>query len=197
MSPFLPLARSPGERSVNRKLPKYFTYNEIKKLLSYRLKTDDPNAYYLTTFLWRTGVRVSEALAVKVEDIDFSNHLIRIFTLKRKDGHVRYIPFSGEFSGLTLAWIQKHNLITNDKLFSISRKTAYNWIATACIKAGINDGRAHPQTLRHSFAVNLLSQNFPTSVLKELLGHATLSQTLIYTQLVDTDPLKLFKSLKF
>ncbi|MBP2652950.1 MAG: putative integrase [Firmicutes bacterium] len=197
MSPFLPQARSPGESSGSRKLPKYFTYSEIKKLLSHRLKTDDPNAYYLTTFLWRTGVRVSEALAVKVGDINFVDHSIRILTLKRKDGHVRYIPFNGEFSGLTLAWIQKHNLVATDKLFSISRKTAYNWIATACIKAGINDGRAHPQTLRHSFAVNLLSQNFPTSILKELLGHATLSQTLIYTQLVDTDPLKLFKGLKF
>ncbi len=75
----------------SKNLPKYFTADEIRQILSEELRQKDYKVYFLCLFLWNTGVRVSEALSVNVENIDLMGKVLRVKTLKRKD-HVRIIP---------------------------------------------------------------------------------------------------------
>lgn len=178
-------------------LPKYFTRREMNQILSYSLKLRQPETYFLVSFLWRTGVRVSEALAATAADIDPVRSAIHVRTLRRRDGHIRIIPLQSDFAAEVTQWIACRNILTTDRLFNITRKTAYNWVLHACRLAGLDDGRAHPQTIRHSFAVNLLSQGLPITTLQDLLGHADLGKTLIYTRLIEKDNPTLLDTIHF
>ena len=181
----------------SRIIPQYFTREEIHQILSSDLKQKKPIIYFLIDFFWRTGVRVSEATAIVVDDIDFKDYTIRIRSLRRRNTHVRFIPFTADFANEIATVIRRRQLTLSDKLFPISRKTAYNWVVSACRNANFIDDRAHPQTLRHSFAVNLLSQGMPLTFIQECLGHQDLAETLVYTWIVNLNPRKLFNSLQF
>ncbi|MDR3563246.1 MAG: site-specific integrase [Negativicutes bacterium] len=179
------------------RLPRYFTADEIRAILAHCSSARKVDIYFLVNLLWRTGIRVSEAIALVAADIDPATHQIQIRSLRRRDGHVRVIPLHTDFSTEINDWIGQKQLADSDRLFPVTRKTAYNWVAWACRQAGFTDGRAHPQILRHSFAVNLLAQGMPVTIVQEFLGHTDLAETLIYTRLVHIDPRKLFESLTF
>lgn len=177
-------------------LPKYFTNNEVRMILCDGLHDKRYNAYFLCLFLWRTGCRISEALKVTVADLDMMNKVVRIHTLKRKN-HVRFVPLQTEFIGEIAIWINQHQLGRADKLFPIDRKTGYNWVSAACENAYAGDERNHPHTLRHSFAVNCLTQGVPITTVQNWLGHADLGKTLIYTQLVAADTRVFMEGVRF
>jgi site-specific recombinase XerD len=182
--------------SMNQSLPKYFTKDEIHMILSERLKSTEPKAFFLTLLLWRTGLRISECLSIKVADIDFANHILIVKTLKRIN-HYRTIPLQSDLLGIIAIHINSNNLKRNDSLLSITRKTGYNWIEHACKIAGYDDERCHPHTLRHSYAVNCISQHVPITVVQELLGHADITKTLIYTKILGNDASKFLDSVVF
>lgn len=173
-------------RIFNKSLPKYFTADEARMILSDFLKQEDYDAYFLSLFLWNTGLRVSEALSVTISDIDLMGKALRVVTLKRK-GHMRVIPLQNGFVGEIALWVNVKGLKKGEPVFSISRKTAYNYVNHACHVAGITDSRAHPHTWRHTFAVNCIVQNVPITVLREWLGHRDITKTLIYTQILAQD----------
>lgn len=173
-------------RIFNRQLPKYFTADEVRMILSDDLKARDYDAYFMSLFLWNTGTRISEALAVTVSDIDLIGKALRITTLKRK-GHIRVLPIQNGFIGELALWINVKGLKRGDKLFQISRKTAYNFVKYACQEAGIDDSRCHPHTFRHAFCVNCIMQGVPVTVLRDWVGHRDITKTLIYTQILAQD----------
>lgn len=177
-------------------LPKYYNAREMKMILCDGLRDKQYNAFFLCLFLWRTGCRISEALNVTVADLDLTNKVVRVHTLKRK-GHVRFIPLQTEFIGEIAIWINQQRLGRADKLFDIDRKTGYNWVAYACKNAFTGDERNHPHTFRHSFAVNCLTQGVPITTVQNWLGHADLGKTLIYTQLVAADTRVFMDGIKF
>ena len=84
--------------AFNKPLPKYFSQDEVKQLLSEELRREDYTAWFLCQFLWNTGVRVSEALSVKIEHVDLLGKALRVQTLKRHN-HVRFIPLQNGFVG--------------------------------------------------------------------------------------------------
>ncbi len=183
-------------RIYNRNLPKYFTADEAHLILSDYLKGQDYDSYFLSLFLWNTGTRISEALSVTVADIDLIGKAVRIVTLKRK-GHIRVLPIQNGFIGELALWINVKGLKRGDRLFQISRKTAYNYVQYACEVAGITDERAHPHTWRHAFAVNCIIQGVPVTVLREWLGHRDITKTLIYTQIVGQDTRAFMEGVRF
>lgn len=189
-----------GSKAVSRvfstKLPKYFNSDEVRMILSDKLKQEDYDAYFLCLFLWNTGVRISEALSVKPDDIDLMAKALRVRTLKRT-GHVRVLPIQNSFIGEIALWINLKGIKRGDYLFQISRKTAYNYVRNACCFAGITDDRGHPHTLRHSFAVNCIVQQVPVTVLKEWLGHRDIMKTLIYTQILAHDTKVFMDNVRF
>lgn len=180
-----------------KKLPRYFTREEIHRILTCCFENRKTDIYFLISFLWCTGVRVSEATSLRVEDVDLVDRVVEVRSLRRRDGHVRYIPIKADFAAEITVWLQRKQLKAGDRLFPITRKTAYNWVVWACRESGFNDDRTHPQAFRHSFAVNLLAQGIPITLVQECLGHRDLSETLIYAKIVDSNPRMLFNHVKF
>jgi len=177
-------------------LPKYFTFEEMKRVLTPELKEKDYKTYFLILFLWNTGTRISEALSIKIKDVDFASAVLPVRTLKRRD-HYRSIPLQTSFLGELVCYINSHGLRRDDPLFPVTRRTAHNWIQSACLRAGLNDERAHAHTFRHSFAVNCISQGVPVVVLKEILGHRDINKTLTYTKILATDYRRFLDAVSF
>lgn len=183
-------------RTFSKALPKYFTSSEVKLILSNSLREKNYKAFFLCLFLWNTGTRISEALSVKVSDIDLMGRALRVSTLKR-DGHERIIPLQNGFVGEVALWINQNELKRGDLMFSFTRRTGLNLIHLSCAHAGINDKRSHPHTFRHSFAVNCILQGTPITVLQEWLGHRDITKTLIYTKILALDSRVFMEGIRF
>ncbi|MCG2722288.1 MAG: site-specific integrase [Thermodesulfovibrionales bacterium] len=182
--------------AFHRPVPKYFSNEEIQRILSEELRGHHYKQFFFCLFLWNTGVRVSEALSVRLEDIDLMGKVLRVSTLKR-EGHTRAIPLQNGFLGELALWINQKQLKRGDRLFLFNRKTAYNHVHQACTVAGIQDERCHPHTFRHSFAVNCILHGVPVTVLREWLGHRDITKTLIYTQILAHDSRVFMEQVRF
>ena len=183
-------------QALSRELPKYFSQDEVKQILNEDLRQNDYNAWFLCLFLWNTGMRVSEALSVRVEDVDLMGKALKVKTLKRQN-HMRAIPLQNGFVGEISLWINQQGLKRKDQLFSFNRITAFNKVRKACNLARLNDDRGHPHTFRHSFAINCIIQSVPVTVLREWLGHRDITKTLIYTQILAQDSRVFMENVRF
>jgi len=183
-------------QAMMQPLPKYFNQEEVKTILSDELRQEDYKTWFLSLFLWQTGMRVSEALSVKVEDIDLMGKALKVKTLKRQN-HIRVIPLQNGFVGEISLWINQQSLKRKDNLFNFNRITAFNKVRKACKLAGLNDDRDHPHTFRHSFAINCIIQSVPVTVLREWLGHRDITKTLIYTQILAQDSRVFMEHVRF
>ncbi len=196
MGNIIPMGSRQLSRTFSREIPKYFTSDEIHRILSDELKEKHYTAWFLCEFLWNTGTRISEAVSVKSGDIDMRARVVRVRTLKRAN-HTRMIPLKPEFVGEVAVWLNENVISREDRLFQFNRKTAHYHVRKACEMAGINDNRAHPHTFRHSFAINCLIQGTPITVLKEWLGHRDIGSTLVYTQILGQDTRAFMDGVRF
>jgi site-specific recombinase XerD len=194
-----------GQRALAKRfsqLPKYFSFDEVDRILSDSLKREHYDDWFLCNFMWQTGTRVSEALSVLHQDIDYTARTARVVTLKRT-AHERIIPLKPEFL-LEIQLYRQHQEQRQTtkrrdlrKIFNYNRATAYNYVVEACALAGIRDDRAHPHTFRHSFAVNCLIHGVPITKLQQWLGHANILNTLIYTVLAGREDHVILDSVEF
>lgn len=192
----IPLAQRDISRAFSRSLPKYFTAEEIRQIVSESLRAGEYEAWFLCLFLWQTGARIGEAVSTKTDDIDLYGRTIRIRTLKREK-HTRVIPTQPGFVGEVALWINHNELKRGDSIFNFTIRTAQNMVKKACKIASIEDERAHPHTFRHSFAINCIQQGVPITVLKEWLGHRDITKTLIYTQILAHDTRVFMENVRF
>ncbi len=178
-----------------KKLPSVLSRDEVRALIK---ATKHGRNRLLVEFLYSSGVRVSEAAKIKLDDLDLREKIARVRGGKgNKD---RVIILSGE-------WIKglkkhlKHRVRKFDCAFVFSKKTLPTPISTDTIerivrkaakRAGIAK-RVTPHTLRHSYATHLLEAGENIRKIQDLLGHSNLSTTQIYTH-VSTDELKKVKS---
>jgi len=183
-------------QAFSKDLPKYFSQDEVRLILSEELRQRDYTAWFLCLFLWNTGMRVSEALSVRVEDIDLMGKALKVSTLKRQN-HMMVIPLQNGFVGEISLWINQQGLKRKDHLFNFNRITAFNKVRKACDLAHLNDNRSHPHTFRHSFAINCIIQSVPVTVLREWLGHRDITKTLIYTQILAQDSRVFMDNIRF
>jgi integrase/recombinase XerD len=120
--------------------------------------------------LSRTGLRVSELLSLKVEDVDWENGF---FDIIGKGGKRRLVPVDNKTLEQLRNYI-KWKKIESGNIFKITRQQVFN----ICKKyLGIK-----PHALRHSFAVHCIRNGMDIVKLKEILGHSFLSTTSIYLQ---------------
>jgi site-specific recombinase XerD len=181
-----------------KELPPYFTKPEVDQILANLWQKQKLRDYLLVLLLWQTGARISELLSIKIEDIDFYNSLIKLFTLKRKTKIERVIPVKPQSLGLIALFVNQKGLSKTDKLFPITRQQAFNIVRKAVLEVFPHDTkRAHPHVLRHSFAVYCLSQGVPITVVRSWLGHRNITSTLVYTQALAQDTRKFFELLEF
>lgn len=186
--------RTSGAIAVaNRNLPKYFSYEEVRRVIE---QATNPRDKLMMECLWQLGPRISELLQLKPSDIDFSSGTVRLITLKRRRPVERAVPAKAPLLGELARYIATHRIPDSQRIIPISRYRADQIIRKACRAAGIMDGRAHAHTFRHSLGVHLI-QRLPITAVKEILGHASIENTLVYTRLVAQDVRKYFNDIEF
>ena len=180
---------------VGRHLPKALTIEEVTALLTAASVDDSPVALRdraLLELLYATGARISEAVGLVVDDLDRDSGCLRLFGKGRKE---RVVPV-GRYAWDALdAYLVRGRPVLVDKGLGtpsvfvntlgrpLSRQSAWAVLQTAASRAGLDDGRhISPHTLRHSFATHLLSGGADVRVVQEMLGHASVTTTQIYTK---------------
>ena len=159
---------------------------------------DSKRDHLLINLLWQTGCRITEALSITRNDIDTYSLSVRVQTKKQRNKRgkpvFRIVPISPELSNELASYILHYN-ITN-RLFNFSRQRAFQIIKQVAKQAGITKP-VHPHTLRHSFAVNCISQGVPLPVVKDLLGHSSVLTTMVYLKIVQQDARQFLQQVKF
>ncbi|HMQ79498.1 MAG TPA: site-specific tyrosine recombinase XerD [Ignavibacteria bacterium] len=183
---------------LTRKLPEILTFEEIEKILS-QPDVNSPLGLRDKTILeimYACGLRVSEVLTLKTSNILYEDEVIRVIGKGSKE---RIVPIAAS----TLEWIRLYitnsrstlaKSISQDFLFlnwrgmSLSRMAIWDMISKYSKMAKI-DKKIHPHIFRHSFATHLLEGGADLRSIQEMLGHADISTTQIYTH-VDISYLK-------
>ncbi len=177
---------------LEKHLPSFMTEEEVSKVLA-AVSADDElglrNRAILEMF-YSTGMRISELAGLRASDIDFIGGVAKVFGKGRKERMVPVgdIALSALRSYLEKREKQSDTLFLNKNGGRITVRGIRNAVKKYLSAAGIQKGvSAH--TLRHSFATHLLNRGADLRSVQELLGHANLSTTQIYTHLT-TDRLK-------
>ena len=168
--------------------------NPTERLAFYRAAleiTDDTERAFCMT-LFRTGCRISEALALTPASIDEGESCLIFQTLKQREA-VKYRPvfIRSELIDLLKALAADGR----SKLFPFGRTTGWKKIKSCMAKAGLDGIKATPKGLRHGFAIACLSINTPLQTIQLWLGHTKPETTAIYTTYVGEDERKLAKRL--
>jgi len=140
---------------------------------------------------YSSGLRLSELIGTNIRDMSFSDATIKV---RGKGAKERLLPVGSKAITAITAWLkERHNLprgslVSEDALFlsergtRISPRTVQSRVRQWSQRLGINT-KVHPHTLRHSFASHLLESSQDLRAVQELLGHADIATTQIYTHL--------------
>ncbi len=175
-----------------KRIPTVLSKTETKQLLE---STHTKKSKLMLSLLYACGFRVSELVNIKVQDLNFEEKIGYVRQAKGRKDRVFNIP-SFLFDDLR-EQTEKQKSINQIYLFSgantkLSSRNIQKIVHRAAKKAGIKK-EVHPHTLRHSFATHLLENGTDIRKIQELLGHADLSTTQIYTH-ISTEELKKIKS---
>ena len=194
------VAREVRPPTAPRRLPKAITFDEVERLLDaagYAGTSLAVRDRALLELLYATGARISEAVGLAVDDVDLAD---RTVLLTGKGGKQRRVPLGSYAAraveaylvqarpGLAAAGRGTPMLFLNSRGGPLSRQSAWVVLRTAAERAGLHAGIS-PHTLRHSFATHLMEGGADVRVVQELLGHASVTTTQIYT-LVTVDRLR-------
>lgn len=173
---------------LEKKLPTFLSYEDIRKVIDSINEEDilSIRNKMIIEVLYATGIRVSELKNIKISDIDFSNKSIKVFGKGSKE---RVVFFGSYAYDAIKKYLSKRDfnseyLVLNNKGNPISVRgielIINNIIENACIKVHVS-----PHTFRHTFATHMLNNGCPLKSVQELLGHASLSSTEVYTHITD------------
>jgi len=179
-------------------LPDVLTIDEVARLLDAASVggSTDPVALRdkaLLEFMYATGARVSEAVGVNLDDVDVDERMAR---LMGKGGKQRLVPLGSYACRALQAYVnagrpslerrcgqrppERRAVFLNKRGARLSRQSVWEIIRLAGRRARI-DRPLHPHTLRHSFATHLIQGGADVRTVQELLGHASVTTTQIYT----------------
>jgi integrase/recombinase XerD len=191
--------RTPIELNIklpkkSKKIPITLTPKEIKDLIN---ATENVRNKLIIEFIFSTGVRISECVFMKINDLDFNEHTGKVVSGKGNKDRIII---------LSKIWVENYKCYLNERekrikseyLFCnlegapLSVDTIQKFLKISAKKAGINKP-VSPHKLRHSFATSLLENDVNIRYIQQLLGHANLNTTQIYTK-VNTNKLKEIKN---
>ena len=167
-----------------RELPQYHSTQDLNSILDIASSRTDNWAklkqrdMLILLMLALTGVRASELLNLRPCDITGEF----IFVRKGKGSKDRTIPLAKTLAGPLKDYIKTAGITPTARLFSVQRKRLYVIVKQYAMAAGIND--VSPHTLRHYFATSLVERGAQLKAVQELLGHADISTTAIYLDLI-------------
>ena len=167
---------------------KYLNQEERRRVLTATDLLALRPALFALTLAW-SGARISEVLALTPRSFQIEQSMIAIVTLKRRRWCVREVPIPPALmqmlaSEFDLANAQRDPSLASERLWSMSRTTAWRVVKRVMVHAGIFGRGACPRGLRHSFGVGTLQAGVPITLLQRWLGHARLSTTEIYTHVI-------------
>ncbi|MBD1209502.1 MAG: site-specific tyrosine recombinase XerD [Ignavibacteria bacterium] len=176
-----------------RLLPEVLSYPQIAKILDQPdiTRADGLRNKALLEVLYACGLRASEACGLQQRDILWEAEVIRVFGKGSKE---RIIPIGktalqwiSEYRRLARSLWVKENTDSADALFlnqrgtPLSRMSVWNIVHDSALQAGIDE--VHPHMFRHSFATHLLEGGANLRAVQEMLGHADIATTQIYTHI--------------
>lgn len=183
-------------------LPKALTIEEVVNLIEApdvsTLKGRRDSA--LLEFLYGTGARVSEAVALDLTGIDLED---RVAIVTGKGSRQRMVPLGNKAVEAIARWLPDRTAVvsrkeTGDPLFTsvrgrrLSRQAVFNVVRDAARAGGVRIERVSPHVLRHSAATHMVQGGADLRTVQELLGHATISTTQVYTRVSSTHLLEIY-----
>jgi integrase/recombinase XerD len=176
-----------------RRLPKAISVDEVERLLAAASLGDAPAGLRdraLLEFLYGTGARISEAVGLDVDDLELTGE--GAVRLAGKGGKERIVPVGSYARQALEAYLVRARpalapavktavpaVFLNARGGRLTRQGAWMVLRAATARAGL--GPLSPHTLRHSFATHMLDGGADIRVVQELLGHASVTTTQIYT----------------
>jgi len=176
-------------------VPKPLTESDVEALLSAVVGDDalSTRDRAVLEMLYATGARISELCGLNIDDLDRDNRVVRLFGKGSKE---RLVPYGSVASLRLEEYLQQRFLLEpeywrdhrdRDAVFltntgkRLNRQKAWHIVRDAGIAAGITETLS-PHTLRHSCATHMLEHGADLRIVQEMLGHATISTTQIYTK---------------
>ncbi|MGH8970830.1 MAG: site-specific tyrosine recombinase XerD [Actinomycetes bacterium] len=198
-------ARAVRPPAPPKRLPKAITVEEVEALLKAAAVDETPRAVRdraLLELLYGCGARISEAVGLDVDELDLGQVAAGTVRLLGKGGKQRVVPVGSYAREAVEAYLVRARpvlaaaatgsvspaLFLNARGGRLSRQSAWTVLRAAAERAGIRR-KISPHTLRHSFATHLLDGGADVRVVQELLGHASVTTTQVYT-LVTVDRLR-------
>jgi len=179
-----------------RDLKGYLEPEQVERLI---VAATNPRDALLVRITWRTGIRVSQLIGIRVQDIDFDNRaiVIKVQKIRKRDGKVierrRVVPIDQGTLGMVREYLEwrKQFSYKGDHLFPISRQR----VVQICWKLGKRAGitrvgdptisqhtKFHLHHLRHSFAIHCIKRGMTIERLQKILGHSSPTTTSVYLQ---------------
>ena len=167
-----------------KRLPIFIEEDQIKSLLNevqFESGFIGQRNKLIIELFYVTGIRLSELINIKISDVDFSNQSIKVLGKRKKE---RIIPLSSSMINSLDNFIKNnhknHFLFTNLDGVKLYTKLVYRVVNKYIAKiSSVN--KKSPHILRHTFATHMLNNGADINAIKELLGHANLSATQVYT----------------
>lgn len=174
---------------AKKPLPYFLREKEMDELLDPRMWTDkytDVLARTILIILYETGIRVSELTTLDDADVDFTSNTLKVTGKRNKQ---RIIPFGDEMKNTLLSYISKRDdeitrvedgLLLDKKGHRLKNQQAAYLVKKNLSKVTTMKKRS-PHVLRHTFATTMLNHHAGLESVRQLLGHASISTTEVYT----------------
>ena len=168
-------------------LPKYLTLDQSISLLEHIDGKNKERDYCMVTFFLNCGMRLSELVGLNLSDIH-DNEIIHVTGKGDKERIVPILPpvrekilhYLDEIDRQGICISKEKALFLNQQGKRISRSTVYRTVQSQLRQGGVQ-GKKSPHVLRHTFATELLNNGADMRAIQELLGHASLQATQVYT----------------
>jgi integrase/recombinase XerC len=174
---------------ADKKLPKHLDTEQIDHLLEQPIDQSDPlqvRDLAMLELTYSSGLRLSELAGLQLTDVDLQDASLRV---TGKGNKTRLLPLGSKAKNAIQNWLKQRHLLTkggNQSLFISQRGTSITprSIQQRTAKMATHQGlKLHPHMLRHSFASHMLQSSGDLRAVQELLGHADISTTQVYTHL--------------
>ncbi len=172
-----------------KKLPEFVQEKEMNLLLDGRYFTDDFEGLRdkaVVSLFYGSGIRLSELVEIRYPELNLADKVVKV---KGKRNKERIVPFPTEISSVLSGYIRLRNELFPESLNYLfltgTGEPAYNKLIYRIVRKHLSlvttiDQRS-PHILRHSYATHLLNRGADLNAIKELLGHANLAATQVYT----------------
>lgn len=199
------IEKNPTDRVVipktGKKLPVFVQEKEMNRLLDERFFTEDFEGRRdkaVVSLFYGTGIRLSELVGIRFSDLNLSEKIVKVNGKRNKE---RLVPFPMEISTVLNDYIRQRNELFPDSgniLFLTGNgEPVYNKLIYRIVKKQLalvtTIDKKSPHILRHSYATHLLNRGADLNAIKELLGHANLAATQIYTHTTFEQLKKVYK----